>query len=161
MIPCIIHSQIYKCKNEVGCRDETVPKTIETMLQRGAILTKWPLRHLETPVALSVSLFDSLGECICSKGSSSIGYRVDWYNVYSQTNSSVGLMKKSKRWRKLRLPCITVAVYFSYFGSVVMEHQRCQNSSPRVLGVIWSKYERLGKRSCECFNVHGSTKVNV
>ena len=45
--------------------------------------------------------------------------------VFSQTNSSVGVMKKKKkrkRWRKSRLgrfPCITVAVYFSYFGSVV------------------------------------------
>ena len=51
--------------------------------------------------------------------------------VFSQTNLSVGVMKKKKkkkkkkkrkRWRKSRLdrfPCITVAVYFSYFGSVV------------------------------------------
>ena len=32
--------------------------------------------------------------------------------VYSQTNSSVGMMKKKKRWRKSRFdqfPCITVA----------------------------------------------------
>ena len=36
---------------------------------------KMAIRHPETPV---VSLFDSYGECICSKGSSSIGYRVYW-----------------------------------------------------------------------------------
>ena len=39
--------------------------------------------------------------------------------VFSQTNSSVGVMKKKKRTRLDRFPCITVAVYFSYFGSVV------------------------------------------
>ena len=43
-----------------------------------AIRTKWRLIHPETPVELSVSLFDSLAEFICSKGSSSVGYRVDW-----------------------------------------------------------------------------------
>ena len=43
-----------------------------------AISTKWRLRHPETPVELSFSLLDSFGECICSKGSSSIGYRVVW-----------------------------------------------------------------------------------
>ena len=31
--------------------------------------TKWRLIHPETPVELSVSLFDSFGEYICSKGS--------------------------------------------------------------------------------------------
>ena len=34
-----------------------------------AIRTKWRLIHPETPVELSVSLFDSLTEFICSKGS--------------------------------------------------------------------------------------------
>ena len=50
------------------------------------ILTKWRLIHPETPVELSVSLFDSLGWFICSKGSSSVDYRVD----YNQSNQFVG-----------------------------------------------------------------------
>ena len=42
------------------------------------------------PVELSVSLFDGFGECICSKGSSSIGHRVDWYkNHRLQSNQFV------------------------------------------------------------------------
>ena len=35
------------------------------------------IRHLEMPVELSTSLFDSIGEFICSKGSRSIGYSVN------------------------------------------------------------------------------------
>ena len=55
-----------------------------------AIRTKWRLRHPETPVELSVSLLDSFGECICSKGSSSIDFRVDWYkNHRLQSNQFV------------------------------------------------------------------------
>ena len=80
------------------------------------------LRHPETPVELSFSLFDSFSEFICSKGSSSVGYRLDWcinHHLYSQTNSSVGLMKKKKKTGFDQFPCIPVAVYFSYFGSVV------------------------------------------
>ena len=46
---------------------------------------------LETPVELPVSLFDSFGEFICSKGSSSIRYRVDWcINHRLQSNQFVG-----------------------------------------------------------------------
>ena len=41
-----------------------------------AIRTKWQLRHPETLVELSVSLFDSFGEFICIKGSSLISYRI-------------------------------------------------------------------------------------
>ena len=56
-----------------------------------AIRTKWRLIHPETPVELSVSLFDSLAEFICSKGSSSVGYRVDWcINHHLQSNQFVG-----------------------------------------------------------------------
>ena len=47
----------------------------------------------ETPVELPVSLFDSFGEFICSKGSmtSSIRYRVDWcINHRLQSNQFVG-----------------------------------------------------------------------
>ena len=56
-----------------------------------AIRTKWRLIHPETPVELSVSLFDSLAEFICSKGSSSVGYRVDWcINQRLQPNQFVG-----------------------------------------------------------------------
>ena len=70
---------------------------------------------------------DSFGDCICSKGSSSIGYRVDWCkNHRLQSNQFVGRPegeeKVTERWRKSRFgqfSCITVAVYFSYFGSVV------------------------------------------
>ena len=52
---------------------------------------KMVLRHPETPVELSVSLFDSFGKFICSKGSSSIGYRVDWCkNHRLQSNQFVG-----------------------------------------------------------------------
>ena len=41
--------------------------------------------------ALLVSLFDSLAEFICSKGSSSVGYRVDWCkNHHLQSNQFVG-----------------------------------------------------------------------
>ena len=53
-----------------------------------AICTKWRLIHPETPVELSVSLFDSLAEFICSKGS---GYRVVWCkNHRLQSNQFVG-----------------------------------------------------------------------
>ena len=56
-----------------------------------AICTKWQLIHPETPVELSVSLFDSLAEFICSKGSSSVGYRVDWCkNHRLQSSQFVG-----------------------------------------------------------------------
>ena len=51
---------------------------------------KMALIHPETPVELSVSLFDSQ-KFICSKGSSSIGYRVDWCkNHRLQSNQFVG-----------------------------------------------------------------------
>ena len=53
--------------------------------------SKWRLRHPEIPVELSVSLLDSFSECICSKGSSSIGYRVDsCINQRLQSNQYVG-----------------------------------------------------------------------
>ena len=55
------------------------------------IRTKWRLIHPETPVDLSVLLFDSLAEFICSKGSNSVGYRVDWcINHRLQSNQFVG-----------------------------------------------------------------------
>ena len=55
-----------------------------------AIRTKWRLIHPETSVELSVSVFDSLTEFICSKGSSSVGYRVDWCKNYRlQSNQFV------------------------------------------------------------------------
>ena len=45
----------------------------------------------KTPVELSVSLFDSLAEIICSKESSSVGYRVDWcINHRLESNQFVG-----------------------------------------------------------------------
>ena len=76
----------------------------------------------ETPVELSVSLFDSLAEFIDQSRLIIESFGVKTI-VFSQTNSSVGVMKKKKkkkkRWRLDRFPCITVAVYFSYFGSVV------------------------------------------
>ena len=56
-----------------------------------AIRTKWRQIHPETPVELSVSLFDSLAEFISGKGSSSVGYRVDWcINHHLQSNQFVG-----------------------------------------------------------------------
>ena len=56
-----------------------------------AIRPKWRLIHPETLVELSVSLFDSLAEFICSKGPSSVGYRVDWCkNNCLQSNQFVG-----------------------------------------------------------------------
>ena len=42
-----------------------------------------------TSERLSVSPFDNFGEFICSKGSSSIGYRVNWC-VNLQSNQFVG-----------------------------------------------------------------------
>ena len=82
-----------------------------------AIRTKWRLIHPETPVELPVSPFDSLAEFI---GSSSVGYRVDWCKNHRLPSSSVGVMMKKKKKMGLdRFPCITVAVYFSYFGSVI------------------------------------------
>ena len=83
-----------------------------------AIRTKWRLIH---PVELSVSLFDSLAEFICSKGSIIESFGVKTI-VFSQTNPLVGVKKKKKKMEKIEvrpIPCITVAVYFSYFGSVV------------------------------------------
>ena len=56
----------------------------------------------------------SFGECICSKGSSSIGYRVDWFKKHR--NQFVGRPDEDEEEEKA---CITVVVYFSYFGSVV------------------------------------------
>ena len=67
------------------------------------IRTKWQLRHPETPVELSVSLFDSFGLFIYSKGSSSIGYRVDWcVNHHLQWNHFVSrpVEEEEKRKRK-------------------------------------------------------------
>ena len=62
-----------------------------------AIRTKWRLIHPEMPVELSVSLFDSLAEFICSKGSSSVGYRVDWCkNHRLQSNQFVGRRDKEE-----------------------------------------------------------------
>ena len=84
-----------------------------------AIRTKWRLIHPETPVELSVSLFHSLAEFIRSKGSSSVGYRLDWcINHRLQSNQFVGRRDEEEE-KKMEKPCITVAVYFSYFGSVV------------------------------------------
>ena len=74
---CAIGQARALCRGDVAC----------------AIRTKWRLRHPETPVELSVSLFDSLGEFICSKGSSSIGCRVEW----CLNHSSVGVVKKKKK----------------------------------------------------------------
>ena len=61
-----------------------------------AIRIKWRLIHPETPVELSVSLFDSLA---VAKDQSrlvieSFGVKTI---VISQTNSSVGVMKKKKK----------------------------------------------------------------
>ena len=78
-------------------RDRPGARAAELELEAGtyycacAIRTKWRLIHPETPVELSVSLFDSLAEFICSKGSSSVGYRVDWCkNHRLQSNQFVG-----------------------------------------------------------------------
>ena len=60
--------------------------------------------------------FDSLAEFICAKDQSrlvieSFGVKTI---VFSQTNSSVGVMKKKKKMGVRPIfPCITVAVYFS------------------------------------------------
>ena len=90
-----------------------------------AIRTKWRPIHPATLVELSVSLFDSLAKFICSKGSSSVGYRVDWcINHHLQSNQFVRRRdeeeeeKDGENRRLDRFPCITVAVHFSYFGSV-------------------------------------------
>ena len=69
------------------------------------ICTKWRIIHPETPIELSVSLFDSLAEFIClfvAKDQSrlvieSFGVKTI---VFSQTNSSVGVMKKKKKKKK-------------------------------------------------------------
>ena len=67
------------------------------------IRTKWRLIHPETPVELSVSLFDSLAEFIrIAKDQSrlvieSFGVKTI---VFSQTNSSVGVMMKKKKKKK-------------------------------------------------------------
>ena len=62
---------------------------------------------LYTEIELSVSLFDSLAVFI---GSSSVGYRCINHRLKK---------KKMEKSRLDRFPCISVAVYFSYFGSVV------------------------------------------
>ena len=66
-------------------------QSLETYYCACAIRTKWRLIHPETPVELSVLLFDSLAEFICSKGSIYIGYRVVWCkNHRLQSNQFVG-----------------------------------------------------------------------
>ena len=74
------------------------------------------------------SLFDSLTEFICSKGSSSVGYRVDWCKNHRLQSNQFGDRRDEKEEEEKekekdgeidRFPCITVAVYFSYFGSVI------------------------------------------
>ena len=80
---CSTHffSHKYSQDDRVGSLASAVPLSVRysacaigraRALERGS---KWRLRHPETPVELSVSLFANFGECI---GSSSIGYRVDW-----------------------------------------------------------------------------------
>ena len=70
---------------------ELDPMEVGTYYCACAIRTKWRLIHPETPVELSVSLFDGLAEFICSKESSSVGYRVDWCkNHRLQSNQFVG-----------------------------------------------------------------------
>ena len=67
-----------------------------------AILTKWRLIHPETPVELSVSLFDSLAELFVAKDQSRLDIEPFGVKtiVFSQTNSSVGVMKKKKKKKK-------------------------------------------------------------
>ena len=76
-----------------------------------------------SPVKLSLSLFDCLAEFIFSKGSIYIGYRVVWCkNHRLQSNQFVGRRdeeEEEEEEEKDGFPCITVAVYFSYFGSVI------------------------------------------
>ena len=64
-----------------------------------AIRTKWRLIHPKTPVELSVSLFDSLTEFICRSRLVIESFGVKTI-VFSQTNSSVGVMKKKKKKKK-------------------------------------------------------------
>ena len=61
------------------------------VLMRMRHMHKMASKASGTPVELSVSLLDSFSECICSKGSSSIRYRVDWYIKHRlQSNQFVG-----------------------------------------------------------------------
>ena len=83
-------------QHAVGSLASLVHECGDLLLRMPDIRTKWRLIHPETPVELSVSLFDSLAEFICSKGSSSDYYRVDWCRNH-QTNSSLGVMKKKKK----------------------------------------------------------------
>ena len=53
----------------VICRARAAELEVGTYYCPCAIHTKWRLIHPETPVELSVSLFDSFAEFICSKGS--------------------------------------------------------------------------------------------
>ena len=79
----------YSVRDRPGARAAELE--VGTYYCTGAICTKWRLIHPETPVELSVSLFDSLAEFIYSKGSSSVGYRVDWCkNHHLQSNQFVG-----------------------------------------------------------------------
>ena len=74
----------------------------------GAICKKWRLIHPEKPV---VSLFDSLAEFISSKGSSSVGYRVDWcknHRLQSNQFAGIGVMKKKKKMEKIEVRPISV-----------------------------------------------------
>ena len=73
------------------CRARALQSRAEV---RGDVLLRMRHTHKmapETLVDLSFSLFDSLAEFICSKGSSSVGYRVDWCkNNRLQSNQFVG-----------------------------------------------------------------------
>ena len=61
------------------------------------------------PVELSVSLFDSLGEFICSKGSSSIRYRVVWcINHRIQSNQFVGRRDEEEKECVHAIPTLRV-----------------------------------------------------
>ena len=55
------------------------------------------------PVELSVSLFDCLTEFICSKGSISVDYRVDWcINHRLKSNQFVGRRDEEEEEEKER-----------------------------------------------------------
>ena len=102
-------------------RDQSGARAAE--LEGEEVGTKWRRRALQFRyLTVSPSLFVAKDQA--RSVIESIGVKII---VYSQTNSLVGVVKKKKMEKIDRFPCITVAVYFSYFLGVSLGRESLAN----------------------------------